>query len=592
MSGRSRIRLISAALVALAVFLPWIRRMPPEASATPAPPRTTLRVGLWTLWRDRNVTLSPAIAGGSITVRTCTQCASLTLTRPARVSAGATGLVLTNGGKSSPAAEISVTGPLRLSAHGESLTIENPLTIHSSAGVLSMAVTLPVERYVERVVESESAATDSAESLKALAVVVRSFALHETHGHPDYDVCDSTHCQLLHWAGNNERRPAAHAATLATAGETLWFKGARAEAYFGKDCGGRSAAVEEIWPRAKARSYLSSQPDRYCTSDGGREWATEASRAELTAALALHGLVKPGWRNLAVARRGASGRVLSLRFDTAEISAEDFRIAVGESLGWNRIPSTWFEVSRSETGFRFHGRGWGHGVGLCQKGAAAMAAENHTEAEILAQYFPGAVAADEATGRVWQRINGNSFVLESLDDKGSTFMRQLEQARAEAAARSGLNSPAPIVVRAFSSTEQFRSATLASGWTAAFAEANWIATQPLAILTTRHLLADTMRHEFLHALVEQASGTAAPLWLREGLVEAWSEPERLPRQPALALNAVDASLAHPANEAESASAHRAAGAYANQLLTRYGRTQVLQWLRSGVPAGVVSTLSR
>ena len=41
-------------------------------------------------------------------------------------------------------------------------------------------------------------ALDSAESMKALAIVVRSFALHEKHGHADYDLCDSTHCQLLH----------------------------------------------------------------------------------------------------------------------------------------------------------------------------------------------------------------------------------------------------------------------------------------------------------------------------------------------------------------------------------------------------------
>ena len=78
--------------------------------------------------------------------------------------------------------------------------------------------------------------------MKALAIVVRSFALHEAHGHTDYDLCDSTHCQLLHWGSNGGRAAAAHAATLATAGETLWFHGQRALAYFGKDCGGRTAS--------------------------------------------------------------------------------------------------------------------------------------------------------------------------------------------------------------------------------------------------------------------------------------------------------------------------------------------------------------
>jgi stage II sporulation protein D len=509
-----------------------------------------------------------------------------------QVRAAGDSLTLAWAGKHGQTTELSLSGPVRLTAHGESITIDNPLTIQSRAGVLVLAVSLPVESYVERVVESESSSADGPESLKALAIVVRSFALHEDHGHRDYDLCDSTHCQLLHWGGSSERRAAAHAATLATAGETLWFHGARAVAYFGKDCGGRTAAVEEAWPRASPLPYLSSQPDRYCTGDGGREWASEATREELSAALAAHGLVKPGWQSLTVARRGPSGRALALRLDATEISAEDFRIAVGESLGWNRIPSTWFEVSRTEGVFKFHGRGWGHGVGLCQKGAAAMAAQGRTEAEILAQYFPGTTAADETTGRAWQRLNGNGFHLETLDSSGATFLPQLEQARAEASARSGLNSPTPIVVRAFDLTEQFRAATLAPGWMAAFTEGNWIATQPLAVLAARHLLADTLRHEFLHTLVEQASSPVTPLWLREGLVEAWSQPGSKPKQDTLSLNAVDASLAHASSESESEAAHRAAGAYAAQLLSRYGRTQVLQWLRSGVPAGVVAALGK
>ena len=125
-----------------------------------------------------------------------------------------------------------VAGPVTFTAHGETVTLHDPVTITARTGVLVIAVTLPVESYVERVVASESGAADSTESLKALAIVVRSFALHEAHGHTDFDLCDSTHCQLLHWGGNGERTAAAHAAALATAGETLWFHGQRALAYF------------------------------------------------------------------------------------------------------------------------------------------------------------------------------------------------------------------------------------------------------------------------------------------------------------------------------------------------------------------------
>jgi stage II sporulation protein D len=496
---------------------------------------------------------------------------------------------------------VVLNGGATFSAHGETVTLPYAVTISARAGALNIMVTLPVESYVERVVESESGPADSAESLKALAIVVRTFALHEAHGHADYDLCDSTHCQLLHWAGNRERMEAAHAATLATAGETLWFHDRRALAYFNKDCGGRTASPTEIWPHAKPVPYLISQPDRYCTEDGGREWASELTRAELTAALAARGLARPGWQTLTVARRGESGRAVALRIDQTEINAEEFRLAVGEALGWNRIPSTWFELSRQGDRIAFHGRGWGHGVGLCQKGASAMAAQGRFAQQILEQYFPGAKAADEETGQAWKSFAGSGFVLESLDAGDAAYLPDLNRARAEASQRSGLNPSEPIRVRAFASTPAFREATLAPGWVAAFTEEDWIGTQPLRTLAARHLLAGTMRHEFLHALVEEQAGPHAPLWLREGLVEVWSEAggvadpahaEKPLPAPSLSIGAVDAALAQASNEAESEAAHRAAAWYAAQLLTRYGREQLLEWLRSGLPAGVVATLGQ
>jgi stage II sporulation protein D len=556
---------------------------------------------MWTLWHDRELTLSPAGPDQKFTLRTCSDCAALALDGPANVIANGNALTLTASDKKTNAARILLAEPVTLTAHGETVTLHNPVSIAARAGVLVIVVTMPVESYVERVVASESDAADSSESLKALAIVVRSFALHETHGHADYDLCDSTHCQLLHWGSNGERGAEAHAATLATAGETLWFHGQRALAYFGKDCGGRTASPAEIWPHAKPVSYLPSQPDRFCTRDGGRDWASKITRTDLTAALAAHGLAAPGWQNIAIARRGESGRAVTLRLDNTEVAADQFRLAVGESLGWNKIPSTWFEVSRQGDSFAFHGRGWGHGVGLCQKGAAVMAQQDHYAGEILRQYFPGTQAADEATGREWSKFAGDGFVLESLEAGDAAYLPDLNRARAEATDRSGLHATASFTVRAFPSTPAFRQATLAPGWVAAFTEGDWIGTQPLRTLATRQLLQDTMRHEFLHALVEQEAGPHAPLWLREGLVEVWSDASgdsnslnspKLEAPPKLSPESVNDALVHAPTEAESAAAHRAAEWYATQLLKRYRRVQVLEWLKSGVPAGVISTLGQ
>jgi stage II sporulation protein D len=589
-------RTLLSALAAAILALASVEHAPqPAALAATTPPiaHSTLRVGMWTLWHDREVILKPTGHDRKITLRSCAQCA--TLSRPQSVTVRALGdaLTLTGSGSKGNATHLWLTGAVTLAAHGESVTLQNPVEITARAGVLVITVSLPVESYVERVVTSESGPSDSHQSLQALAIVARTFALHESHGHADYDLCDSTHCQLLHWSGNPGRQRAAHAATLATAGETLWFHAARALAYFNKDCGGRTASPTEIWPRTHAVSYLPSQPDRYCTNSDSREWASDLTRTELSAALASAGVAAPGWQHLTVDRRGESGRAVTLRLDATLISAEAFQLAVGQALGWSRIPSTWFEVSPQGDHFLFHGRGWGHGVGLCQKGAAAMASQDRTTHQILQQYFPGAQPADEATGRAWQSLKASGFTLESLDATDSAYLPQLSRAYAEASQRSGLNAPTPFTLRAFTTTPAFRDATLAQGWVAAFTEGDWIATQPLRTLAARHLLDTTMRHEFLHALIEHEAGPAAPLWLREGLVETWSEPvTRSAAAPAIKLNAIDAALAHTSSEPESEAAHRAAAWYASRMLDRYSRVKVLEWLRSGIPAGVLTTLGQ
>ncbi len=555
----------------------------------------TLRVGFWTLWHDRQIQLAPA---GVATYRTCEGCNATPLREAASVRPDLRGgLVLVAGGTTIHANSILLNGPVKIGGHGESEFLHFPVAVSARSGALVIAVTLPVESYVERVVASESGPQDTLESLKALAIVVRSYALHERHGHPDYDVCDSTHCQLLHWRGVPQRSSAVHQAALRTAGETLWFRNEPALDYFTRDCGGQSVAVQDVWPKAAPKPYLASRPDTFCSRTPSEQWASALTRAEIAAALARRQLVAPGWQHLSIEQRSASGRTITVRLDRTVISAEEFRIAIGESLGWNRVQSNWFEVSEKGDHFYFHGRGAGHGVGLCQKGAAMMSSQGLSATEILAFYFPGAYAADEATGKQWITSRGVGFVLEAIDAAESEFFAEVARARAEASERSGLNANAPITVRAFASTPAFRTATLAPGWVAAFTEGDWIATQPLHVLAGRHLLGDTLRHEFLHALLEAQAGAGAPLWLREGLVELWSsDPARqstLPlRGPSMKLDALESALRHPQNESQSQAAHHEAAIYARQLLDNYGRDRVLGWLRSGIPADVMLRLGQ
>jgi hypothetical protein len=220
-----------------------------------------------------------------------------------------------------------------------------------------------------------------------------------------------------------------------------------------------------------------------------------------------------------------------------------------------------------------------------------MSAQGRGSTEILAQYFPGAVAADEATGLTWQRLASKGFTLETLQSTDVGYMATISEALGEAEGRSGLQAGGTITVRAFRSTSAFRDATLAPGWVAAFTEEEWIATQPLATLASRKMLASVLRHEFLHTFVEGQSAPGMPLWLREGLVEVWSgEANGAGLAPLLKTDEIDRALAHAGTQAQSQEAHWAAGWYAKKLLDRFGRAEVLGWLRTGVPANALAGL--
>jgi hypothetical protein len=217
-----------------------------------------------------------------------------------------------------------------------------------------------------------------------------------------------------------------------------------------------------------------------------------------------------------------------------------------------------------------------------------MGREGRDYREILVQYFPGAVSAEETTGAAWQSFRGEGFVLETSEAADAGYLKLLAEELVEAKSRSGLTAQGEIVVRAYRSTPAFRDATLAPGWVAAFTEGDRIAVQPLRVLAARKLLEGTLRHEFLHALVEEQATAETPLWLREGLVEVWAGAAARRGKPGLALELVNERLAHAASLAEAEEAHRAAGWYAQRFLERFGRAQVVNWLRTGVPQGALT----
>jgi stage II sporulation protein D len=275
------------------------------------------------------------------------------------------------------------------------------LAARTSAGALTVKigrahgrgyriVEMPLEDYVAGVLAGEAAPGSRPAALQALAIAIRTYTAANLGRHraQGFDLCDETHCQVYRAA-----TPATQQAAEATAGQILLYGGAPASVYFSAWCGGYTERPSHVWPGSTDVPYLPARPDPACANLAG--WSTELQTKDLNRALRAAGF-KGRLRAMSPASRDESGRVTTLHLDgltPPEISGQDLRMAVGHVLGWQLLKSTRFSMKPIRGGYRFTGRGFGHGVGLCVMGSVEMAAEGKTAADILAAYFPGTTIA-------------------------------------------------------------------------------------------------------------------------------------------------------------------------------------------------------
>jgi stage II sporulation protein D len=185
----------------------------------------------------------------------------------------------------------------------------------------------------------------------------------------------------------------AAAAVRTTARRTLEFDGMPALALFHADCGGHRSAAHEVWG-GRDVPYLTGGPDEL--PDGARHqvWKITVDRERLREALNASPRTSAGARldRVEVYERDSSGRA-SLVLVSGErsplVRGEEFRAAVARFLGPASLRSTYFWVQQAGDRIEFAGRGFGHGVGLCQRGALKRAEAGASVEEILHFYFPG-----------------------------------------------------------------------------------------------------------------------------------------------------------------------------------------------------------
>lgn len=307
---------------------------------------------------------------------------------------------------------------------------------HSDDSVYTIINHVDMEDYLECVVGSEMNPAAPAEFLKAHAIISRSWAAgkvlgshpaadegkintpeqfiswEDTGDHQGFNVCSDDHCQR--YQGRQPIPDKVRDAIRATSGIVLTTSGGKlVDARFSKCCGGRTEIFSTCWQN-REEECLESFEDPWCDlselstvnrervlstilkdydldNGGGYRWQTGISKIEIKKNLKdKFGIDIGDILEMKVARRGPSGRANLL-----QLIGSSRTIMLGKELMIRRLLSdthlfsSWIDICTAGDGFLIKGRGWGHGVGLCQIGAARMALEGYSAADILQFYYPG-----------------------------------------------------------------------------------------------------------------------------------------------------------------------------------------------------------
>ena len=279
---------------------------------------------------------------------------------------------------------------------------------------------LSVEEYLYSVVPSEMPAWWPSEALEAQAIAARSYTLHPRGRFEDrgFDLLSSV--GSAYYPGVTNEHPRTTAAVNATRGLVLNDDGRPLDAVYSANNAGYSEAAGSVWgwpnslvvtsdpllaplkdQRSPAEVYrwIVSRPDSYSgrapyAARSAYRWDLLVAREDVERRLAAAGQSVGTVLRLLPGPRGQTGRVESVTVHGTDGSTQVHRDAIRGRLGGLR--SNLFVVSPfpgDDDGavpsyFYFQGAGWGHGVGMCQTGAAGMARADYSAREILAQYYP------------------------------------------------------------------------------------------------------------------------------------------------------------------------------------------------------------
>lgn len=259
-------------------------------------------------------------------------------------------------------------------------------------GRLDIVEHIPLEDYLYGVLPVEMSPDWPLEALKAQAVASRTYALRYINPSKDFDVTDGVEMQVYN--GTSKISPRIIEAVNSTRGEVLKFKGRLISAFFHACCGGHTASVRSAWGEEITKPLYGVQ-DPFCSPSRHYRWEYFLASSELLKYIQSEGSTALKVKSLKVHKKDRSGRAVSFAVGTDAGTRTVQATELRKRLGTFEFRSTYItSVSAVKGGFEISGRGWGHGVGMCQEGAKYMAFKGKSYKKILHHYYPGAAIVD------------------------------------------------------------------------------------------------------------------------------------------------------------------------------------------------------
>lgn len=237
------------------------------------------------------------------------------------------------------------------------------------------------EKYIASVVEAEAGPNKDEEFYKAQSLIARTFALAHLAKHKGegFNLCDGTHCQV--YKGKQGLEKKIYTSTLATKNLVIIDTTKQLiTAAFHSNCGGFTANSEDVWLTPK--SYLVSVEDKHCLGSRNATWEVRIPLSKWKKFLQTKGVDSTSISD--VKQYDFKPKVRPVYYQIA-----NKKIPTIEIRSNFKLRSAFFSVTVVKDMVRILGRGYGHGVGLCQEGAMAMANRGWKYDKIINFYFKG-----------------------------------------------------------------------------------------------------------------------------------------------------------------------------------------------------------